>query len=77
MNNRLTALELDAILGVAGDALAGGYLAPRLSGAPFAARVKSGHDRAGLTLATTADFPSPAAAGATVGGPTVPAPTES
>ena len=62
---------------VAGAALAGGYLAPRLSGAPFAARVKSGHDRAGLTLATTADFPSPAAAGATVGGPTVPAPTES
>lgn len=57
----------------AGDAFAGGYLA----GASAAERLQAGHDRAALTLATTADFPDPTAAGATVGAATVPAPTES
>lgn len=44
----------------AGDAFAGGYLAGRLSGAPLAERLQAGHDRAALTLATTADFPDAA-----------------
>lgn len=41
----------------AGDAFAGGYLAARLAGAGVADRLQAGHDRAALTLATTADFP--------------------
>jgi len=51
----------------AGDAFAGGYLAARLAGAPLADRLQAGHDRAALTLLTTADFPdvaSDTAAGA-------------
>ncbi|KQQ05530.1 MULTISPECIES: sugar kinase [unclassified Rathayibacter] len=39
----------------AGDAFAGGYLAARLSGAPVADRLRSGHLRAALTLRTTGD----------------------
>ncbi|WP_292676596.1 MULTISPECIES: sugar kinase [unclassified Microbacterium] len=41
----------------AGDAFAGGYLAARLAGADLAARLQRGHDRAALTLTTTADYP--------------------
>ena len=43
----------------AGDAFAGGYLAARLAGASAAERLQSGHDRAALTLQTTADSPDP------------------
>lgn len=44
----------------AGDAFAGGYLAARLAGSDLATRLQRGHDRAALTLATTADFPDAA-----------------
>ena len=57
----VTAHRVDVVESVgAGDAFAGGYLAARLSGADPAARLQSGHDRAALTLATTADFPEAA-----------------
>jgi 2-dehydro-3-deoxygluconokinase len=39
----------------AGDAFAGGYLAARLSGCGVAERLRAGHARAALTIATTAD----------------------
>jgi len=39
----------------AGDAFAGGYLAARLGGASVRARLRAGHQRAALTLQTTAD----------------------
>ncbi|WES63852.1 sugar kinase [Microbacter sp. GSS18] len=41
----------------AGDAFAGGYLAALLRGDDPTARLTSGHERAALTLLTTADFP--------------------
>lgn len=41
----------------AGDAFAGGYLAALLSGAEPAVRLRTGHDRAALTMGTTGDFP--------------------
>ncbi len=44
----------------AGDAFAAGYLAAWLDGASPEARLRSGHERAVLTLADTADFPRPA-----------------
>lgn len=46
----------------AGDAFAGGYVAARLAGAEIPARLQTGHDRAALTLVTTADFPDVASA---------------
>lgn len=46
----------------AGDAFAGGYLAAHLAGAGVTARLQAGHDRAALTLVTTADFPDVASA---------------
>lgn len=52
------ALPVDVVEEVgAGDAFAGGYLAARLAGAPIDDRLRAGHVRAALTLATTADWP--------------------
>lgn len=45
----------------AGDAFAGGYLAALLAGAASAERLRAGHDRAALAMATTGDFPDDAA----------------
>ncbi len=54
------ALVVDVVEPVgAGDAFAGGYLAALLAGEPPAARLRLGHDRAALTMATTGDFPDP------------------
>jgi 2-dehydro-3-deoxygluconokinase len=39
----------------AGDAFAGGYLAQRLSNAPLAERLRTGHHRAARTMQTTKD----------------------
>lgn len=55
----------------AGDAFAGGYLAARLAGRAAAERLAAGHERAALTLVTTADFPDLASDAAAA------APTES
>ncbi|WKK72341.1 sugar kinase [Rathayibacter oskolensis] len=44
---------LDAV--GAGDAFAGGYLVARMRGADLAERLRSGHDRAALTLAVAGD----------------------
>jgi len=40
----------------AGDAFAAGYLASLLRGAPAAARLRAGHERARLVLRSTSDF---------------------
>lgn len=57
------ALVVDVVEPVgAGDAFAGGYLAALLAGAPASERLRSGHSRAALTMATTGDFPDGAAA---------------
>ncbi|KAA9090035.1 sugar kinase [Microbacterium radiodurans] len=48
----------------AGDAFAGGYLAALLAGADGAERLRCGHARAALTMATTGDFPDPIASAA-------------
>ncbi|MCZ4067477.1 sugar kinase [Microbacterium sp. NPDC006705] len=57
------ALVVDVVEPVgAGDAFAGGYLAALLAGAPPYDRLRSGHERAALTMATTGDFPDPAPA---------------
>lgn len=56
------ALVVDVVEPVgAGDAFAGGYLAALLAGAAPAERLRAGHDRAALTMATTGDFPDVAA----------------
>ncbi|HEU5484150.1 MAG TPA: PfkB family carbohydrate kinase, partial [Microlunatus sp.] len=41
----------------AGDAFAGGYLAGLLDGASAPQRLRGGHDRAGIVLGATSDFP--------------------
>ncbi|WP_258524621.1 sugar kinase [Microbacterium sp. SMR1] len=52
------ALLVDVVEPVgAGDAFAGGCLAALLAGAPASERLRSGHSRAALTMATTGDFP--------------------
>ncbi|GAA1821818.1 sugar kinase [Agromyces salentinus] len=52
------ALVVDAVeLVGAGDAFAAGYLHAMLRGEPAAERLRSGHARAVLTIADTADFP--------------------
>ncbi|WP_259455248.1 sugar kinase [Microbacterium sp. AG238] len=57
------ALVVDVVEPVgAGDAFAGGYLAALLAGAAPHDRLRSGHERAALTMATTGDFPDPAPA---------------
>ncbi|GLJ80801.1 PfkB family carbohydrate kinase [Microbacterium imperiale] len=57
-----SALVVDVVEPVgAGDAFAGGYLAALLAGAAPAERLRAGHDRAALTMATTGDFPDDAA----------------
>lgn len=54
------ALPVDVVEEVgAGDAFAGGYLAALLAGASIDDRLRAGHARAALTLATTADWPDP------------------
>ncbi len=51
------ALRVDVVEAVgAGDAFAGGYLAARLAGDGLGERLRAGHRRAALTLATTTDF---------------------
>ncbi len=56
------ALVVDVVEPVgAGDAFAGGYLAALLAGASPRQRLRSGHERAALTMATTGDFPDDAA----------------
>ena len=51
------ALAVEVVEAVgAGDAFAGGYLSALLEGAPVAERLRSGHDRAALTLRTTSDY---------------------
>lgn len=52
--------EVDVVESVgAGDAFAGGYLASLLAGATAPQRLRAGHQRAALTLQTTADFIDP------------------
>jgi len=52
------ALAVDVVEPVgAGDAFAGGYLAALLRGDAPAARLRTGHGRAALTMLTTGDFP--------------------
>ncbi|MDD7961367.1 sugar kinase [Microbacterium thalli] len=56
------ALVVDVVEPVgAGDAFAGGYLAALLASAEPAGRLRAGHARAALTMATTGDFPDVAA----------------
>ncbi|QLD13332.1 sugar kinase [Microbacterium oleivorans] len=60
------ALVVDVVEPVgAGDAFAGGYLAALLAGAPASDRLRSGHARAALTMATTGDFPDGAVVAST------------
>ncbi|MFS0714007.1 sugar kinase [Microbacterium sp. 2P01SA-2] len=64
------ALVVDVVEPVgAGDAFAGGYLAALMAGASTRERLRSGHERAALTIITTGDFPDDAAGSPVAGIP--------